>query len=143
MRSTTVASASILEEIAMDQSRVEIVPYRATWTRDFERIAVALRDGLCELALAIDHIGSTSVPGLSAKDVIDVQVAVAALDERVVDAFAKLGYTRVPGIARDHRPPDATGPDSDWEKLYFRAPSGQRRTHTHVRVLGRPNQRYA
>ena len=128
----------------MDQyASIEIVPHRASWKRDFELIAAVLRDGLGELALAIDHIGSTSVPGLSAKDIIDVQVTVAALDARVVAAFEKLGYVRVPGIARDHRPPDATGPDGDWEKLYFRAPPGQRRTHTHVRVHGRPNQRYA
>ena len=43
---------------------------------------------------------------------------------------------------RDHRPPNDEGPETDWQKLYFRAPQGQRRTHTHVRATGRPNQRY-
>jgi len=124
-------------------SRIDIVTHRSGWKREFEQIAGALRRGLGDLALAIDHIGSTSVPRLCAKDIIDVQVSVAALDERVVTALEQVGYTSVPGIARDHRPPDATGPDTDWEKLYFRAPAGQRRTHVHVRVLGRPNQRYA
>ena len=130
--------------MSMDpHARVEIVEYRTSWKRDFEQIARTLASGLGDLALAIDHIGSTSVPGLCSKDVIDVQVTVAALDERIVAAFEKLGYTFAQTISRDHRPPDETGPESDWEKLYFRAPPGQRRTHTHVRVHGRPNQRYA
>ncbi|HLF00508.1 MAG TPA: GrpB family protein, partial [Anaerolineales bacterium] len=34
------------------------------------------------------------------------------------------------------------GPESDWEKLYFRPPAGQRRTNTHMRAQGRANQRY-
>jgi len=122
---------------------VEIVDYRPSWKVEFEQIARVLQRGLGDLALAIDHIGSTSVPGLSAKDVIDVQVTVAVLDERVVAAIESVGYARVPGIVRDHRPPNEHGPDSDWQKLYFRPPPGQRRTHLHVRALGRPNQRYA
>jgi GrpB-like predicted nucleotidyltransferase (UPF0157 family) len=122
---------------------VEIVDYRPAWRDDFAQLAAAQRAALGALALRIDHIGSTSVPGLCAKDVIDVQVSVAALDAAVIDAFTRAGYTRTQKISRDHRPPDSVGPDSDWEKLYFRPPPGQRRTHTHVRVLGRPNQRYA
>jgi len=122
---------------------VVIVDHRASWRGDFVRIAATLRAALGALASRIDHIGSTSVPDLCAKDVIDVQISVAALDARVVDALTTIGYTQVDWIVRDHRPPDGVGPDSDWEKLYFRPPPGQRRTHTHVRVLGRPNQRYA
>ena len=122
---------------------VEIVPHCASWKDEFEEIASVLGVGLAELAIAIDHIGSTSVPGLCAKDVIDVQVTVASLDQRVVASLEALGYTKVPGIVRDHRPPGETGPDADWEKLYFRPPPGQRHTHLHVRALGRPNQRYA
>lgn len=122
---------------------VEIVPYDPNWPLEFAQIAADLRRGLGDLALRIDHIGSTAVPGLAAKDVIDVQITVAALDQTVVSALLALGYTQPPGPWRDHRPPGAVGPDSDWEKLYFHPPAGQRRTHTHVRVHGRPNQRFA
>jgi GrpB-like predicted nucleotidyltransferase (UPF0157 family) len=94
------------------------------------------------LALRIDHIGSTSVPGLAAKDIIDIQVTVPALDERVTAAMGALGYTPPEGVWRDHRPPGCDGPESDWLKMVFRPPPGQRRTHTHVRAAGRPNQRY-
>jgi GrpB-like predicted nucleotidyltransferase (UPF0157 family) len=46
-------------------------------------------------------------------------------------------------VWRDHRPPGHTGPESEWQKLLFRPPPGQRRTNTHVRIQGRANQRYA
>jgi GrpB-like predicted nucleotidyltransferase (UPF0157 family) len=122
---------------------VEIVPYDPGWPAEFQQIAAALRKGLGELAVRIDHIGSTSVPGLAAKDVIDIQVTVLALNERIRSAIAALGYRLPPGEWRDHRPPNCSGPESDWEKLVYLPPAGQRRTHVHVRVLGRANQRYA
>ncbi len=121
---------------------VEIVPYKSTWPAEFLAIASVLRQGLGPLALRIDHIGSTSVPGLAAKDIIDIQVTVAALDQELLSAMAALGYTWREDFSGDHRPPLATGPDSDWGKWVFDPPAGQRPTHTHVRVPGRPNQRY-
>src|SRR5512137_3047985 len=97
---------------------VEIIPYQDRWPAEFQAIASDLRRALGPLALRIDHIGSTSVPGLAAKDVIDIQITVAALDRRVLSAMTDLGYVRPEGIWRDHRPPHATGPESDWEKWY-------------------------
>lgn len=121
---------------------ITIVPYQESWPAEFRTIAGALRQALGSLAVRIDHIGSTSVPGLAAKDVIDVQITVAALDEPVKAALTALGYSQPEGVWCDHRPPSAAGPESDWAKLFFRPPAGQRRTNTHVRVIGRPNQRY-
>jgi GrpB-like predicted nucleotidyltransferase (UPF0157 family) len=121
---------------------VEIVPYRENWPSEFQAIAASLRRALGGLALRIDHIGSTAVPGLSAKDVIDIQITVAALDDRVRSTMAALGYTPLEGWC-DHRPPHAPGPETEWEKLLFLPPPGQRRTHTHARVQGCANQRYA
>lgn len=122
---------------------VEIIPYQPRWPDEFRIIAAGLRQALGGLALRIDHIGSTSVPGLAAKDVIDVQITAAALDGQIVSAMGALGYQRPEGVWRDHRPPNVAGPDSDWAKFYFRPPPGQRRTNTHVRQQGRANQRYA
>lgn len=122
---------------------VEILPYQAGWPSEFQQIAASLRRALGELALRIDHIGSTSVPGLPAKDILDIQITVAALDDQVMEALASLGYAPLEGNQRDHRPPGFEGPVSGWEKWMFRPPAGQRRTNTHVRVQGRPNQRYA
>ncbi len=121
---------------------VEVVDYKETWPEEFRRIASRLRQGLGPLALRIDHIGSTSVPGLAAKDVIDLQITVAALDDELKSAMEALGYTHRPDYSRDHRPPQATGPETDWAKWLFDPPPGMRATHTHVRLPGRPNQRY-
>jgi GrpB-like predicted nucleotidyltransferase (UPF0157 family) len=122
---------------------VEIVPYRSSWPSDFREIASLLRQGLGDLALRIDHIGSTSVPGLAAKDVVDIQISVAALEQGVRSAMLSLGYSQSEGISCDHRPARTEGPETEWEKWLFNPPLGQRRTHTHVRVQGRANQRYA
>lgn len=122
---------------------VEIVPYKSSWPSDFREIASILRQGLGDLALRIDHIGSTSVPGLAAKDVIDIQITVATLDQGVLSAMLALGYSQPEGIWGDHHPARTEGPETEWEKWLFNPPPGQRRTNTHVRVQGRANQRYA
>jgi GrpB-like predicted nucleotidyltransferase (UPF0157 family) len=122
---------------------IEIVSYNPDWPDEFQRIAFPLRKGLGELALRVDHIGSTSVPGLAAKDVIDIQVTVRALDGELLNAMLSLGYIKPDGIWRDHRPAGETGADYEWEKWFFNPPPGQRRTNTHVRVAGRLNQAYA
>jgi GrpB-like predicted nucleotidyltransferase (UPF0157 family) len=123
---------------------ITIVPYETSWPETFIAIARPLRTALGVLALRIDHIGSTSVPGLAAKDVIDVQVTLRdfSCTPQLLTALGSLGYMLVPEITRDHLPPLYQGPDTDWEKCYFRPPANQRPTHLHVRALGRPNQRY-
>jgi len=122
--------------------RVTIVEPKASWPAEFATISTSIREALGPLALRVDHIGSTAVPGLPAKDVIDVQVTVAALDrERLARVLVRAGFV-VQAIGNDHRPPGATGPDDDWRKLFFHAGSG-RPVNLHIRVAGRPNQRYA
>jgi GrpB-like predicted nucleotidyltransferase (UPF0157 family) len=121
---------------------VEIISYKTSWPAEFRQIALVLRQGLGDLALRIDHIGSTSVPGLAAKDVIDVQITVAALDPSLLAAISALEYTRPEGTWRDHPPAGLDPAASQWEKWFFRVPPGQRPTHTHVRIQGRANQRY-
>jgi GrpB-like predicted nucleotidyltransferase (UPF0157 family) len=123
---------------------ITILPYDARWPGEFRAIGAPLREALGDLARRIDHIGSTSVPGLAAKDVIDIQVTVAALDvETLVGALAPLGYTLYPPADHDHMPPGHDDPPEEWRKLFFRPPEGQRRTHLHIRQASRANQRYA
>lgn len=125
--------------------RIEIVSYDENWPLAFAEIARPLRATLKEVALRIDHIGSTSVPGLAAKDVIDVQVTVRdfAIDALLEARLRSLGYIRLLDINSDHLPPQVLGPANEWEKRYFQPPEGQRPTHLHVRAHGRANQHYA
>ena len=122
---------------------IAIVPYRPAWAVEFQEIARVLREGLVDLALRIDHVGSTAVPQLSAKDVIDIQITVAQLDGSATHRLHELGFVQCRDIDRDHVPPGYAGPDDDWKKQLFAEPKGQRRINVHVRQTARPNQRYA
>jgi GrpB-like predicted nucleotidyltransferase (UPF0157 family) len=124
---------------------IEIVPYRPEWVEEFRAHAARLREGLDDVALRIDHIGSTAVPGLPAKDVIDIQVTVTSLApiEPIREGLARAGFVLNETIGEDHRPPGEEGPEEDWRKRYAREAPGQKRTHLHIRQQGRRNQRYA
>jgi GrpB-like predicted nucleotidyltransferase (UPF0157 family) len=56
---------------------VEVVPYDAAWPAAYERVATRIRDALGDRIVSLDHVGSTSVPGLAAKPIIDVNLVVA------------------------------------------------------------------
>ncbi len=124
---------------------VEIIPYQTRWPNEFQQQAHHLRQTLGAAALHVDHIGSTSVPDLAAKDVIDIQVTVEAVepDDAYVGALQAASYVLCDGLTRDHRPPGTLEPDGEWEKRLFNELPGQRRTNIHVRGAGLANQRYA
>jgi GrpB-like predicted nucleotidyltransferase (UPF0157 family) len=122
---------------------IVITPYNPRWPAEFAAIRATLQEALGDLALRIDHIGSTAVPGLAAKDRIDIQVTVCALTIEIEEAMQRCGYQRSLRIDHDHRPPGVAGPDSDWEKWFFNPPAEQRPTNVHIRMAGRANQRYA
>jgi GrpB-like predicted nucleotidyltransferase (UPF0157 family) len=121
---------------------VEIVPYQPGWPEEFRVLAAGLRQALGTMALRIDHIGSTSIPGMAAKDIIDIQVTVAVLDELLRKAMNSIGYEQREAHT-DHRPPNAPGADSEWTKWLFRPAADQQRVYVHIRVQGAANQRYA
>ncbi len=116
----------------MDHTRVEIVEYTDDWIREFNEIGDALRIALGAQGLRIDHIGSTSIPGLAAKPIIDVQVSVSALEpmQDYQAAIESIGYEW-----RQDNP--------EKSKRYFRENPGNRRTHIHVRKLGSWHEQYA
>ncbi len=119
------------------------MPYNPQWPHEFETIKSEIASTLGDLALCIDHIGSTSVPGLAAKDIIDVQVGVGGFDPHLVEGLRLAGYVYRSDITSDHLPPGAPGPAAEWEKRFFKAPPGERPANVHVRIKGRANYRYA
>ena len=56
---------------------IEVVDPDPRWTSDFERLAQGIREALGDRALRVEHVGSTAVPGLPAKPVIDIDLTVA------------------------------------------------------------------
>jgi GrpB-like predicted nucleotidyltransferase (UPF0157 family) len=106
-----------------------------------------LRAVLGPLAVRVEHIGSTAVPGMAAKPVFDVQVSVVDL-RAAVAAFdgplAEAGFVRLP-YERDHVPAGcADGPES-WVKRFWclRGPGVVEPVNLHCRVVGSPNERLA
>lgn len=73
---------------------IALVDYDEAWPRVFEQEARRIRDALGNAAIAIEHVGSTSVPGLAAKPIIDIVLAVAdSADEGAyAPALARAGY---------------------------------------------------
>jgi GrpB-like predicted nucleotidyltransferase (UPF0157 family) len=121
-------------------TRVVIEPYSERWPADFARLGRGLRSVLGELALRIDHIGSTAVPGLAAKDRIDVQVAVADLEH--ANPLGGAGFVEFAPV-EDHAPADAPPDGRQWSKRLFQSGAEERAANVHVRIDGHANQRYA
>ena len=69
-------------------------PYNPAWSVEFSELSAIYAEALGPLALRIEHIGSTAIPGLAAKPIIDIDIVIAdyAVFPRVVDALAELGY---------------------------------------------------
>ena len=127
----------------MADRRLEIVAASGRWAEEFVRIGGALRQALGGLALRIDHIGSTAVLGLAAKDILDLQVTVADEGglEPVCERLALYGWERRP-YERDHVVPGMSPDAREWTKRVLREPIGERAVNLHVRVAGQANQRY-
>lgn len=117
--------------------------YNPAWLQEFDVIKADLEQILGELVLRIDHIGSTSVVGLGAKDVIDIQVTVTQLEPAIKTRMAAAGYRLFEQATQDHVPRGEDPSPGLWQKLLFTQPEGQRRANIHVRLKGNPNQHYA
>jgi GrpB-like predicted nucleotidyltransferase (UPF0157 family) len=76
-------------------SSIYLAPYDAAWISKFSLFAARIRDALHERVLLLEHVGSTSVPGLSAKPVIDMVLAVSdSTDETsYVPPLVEHGFT--------------------------------------------------
>ena len=119
---------------------IEIERPDPRWADDFARVASLLRGALGDRALRIDHIGSTAVPDLPAKPIIDVQVTVRSFDglQRPLEAA---GF-RWREIRTDHPPAGRDLNRTELEKRFVQhatSPSA----NVHLRLEGRYNQRYA
>ena len=78
----------------MRTARVIVVPYDAAWKTEFEKIKKEIENALGDLAIGIEHVGSTAVEGLSAKPCIDIDVVIRDVSDldATVAALARIGY---------------------------------------------------
>ena len=112
--------AAVVGELVEHNATIDLVEYDEDWPRLFEREAERIRGALGSRALRIEHVGSTSVPGLAAKPIIDIDLVVA--DSSDEDAYARdleaAGY-----VLRIREP--------DWfEHRLFKGPATNVNVHT-------------
>ena len=101
---------------------VRVVDYDPRWASMFEEARSEIVGRCGVLLVAVEHIGSTSVPGLAAKPVIDIMAAVESIDDAqaLVDPLAALGFEYVPKN-------DVAG-----RRFFRRGPRGAGTHHLHV-----------
>jgi len=111
---------------------IAIVPYDLTWPALFDAEATLIRAHLSDLALRVEHVGSTAVPGLPAKAVVDIQVSVASLEpmSSFHERLAQIGYRHIPLGAFDLVYP------------FFRKPAEEPTSHhVHFCIAGSEQER--
>lgn len=117
-----------------------------TWPTRAERQLARIAHAVGDRAVSLDHIGSTSVRGLVAKDVLDLQLGVASLEEAddpsLVQSLTAAGFPRVEGYVADT--PRVDGQVAHvWPKRFHGNSDPAVAVHLHVREVGSPGWRWA
>ena len=74
---------------------IEVVDYDAAWPQRFEGLRAKIWPAVSDIAIAIEHVGSTSVPALAAKPIIDIDVVVPTSPSSMpatIEALSNIGY---------------------------------------------------
>lgn len=104
---------------------VEVVPYSSEWPAAFDSVAQSLSDALADVpVVSIEHVGSTAVPGLAEKPIIDVDIIVERRDVApTIGALGTIGYVHLGDLGLVDREA-------------FRPPAGGPRRNVYVCVAG-------
>jgi dephospho-CoA kinase len=131
-----------------------LVPADPSWPEQALRIVNRLQTACGHRAVRVDHTGSTALPALDAKDVIDIQITVESLAvaDELAEPLLAAGYPRIEHVTEDVAKDDARSTverydHSDdpglWHKRIHASADPGRPTNVHLRVDGWPNQQFA
>jgi len=117
----------ILARTAIPRSPLVVADYDDRWPTYFEELAQPVRDALADLGAEVEHVGSTSVPGLAAKPIVDIDVVVRSVEDvpSAIERLRSLGYVY-------------QGDKGIEGREAFMWPPGARRHHLYVVVRGSP-----
>lgn len=123
-----------------------VVPYDPGWAKRADQVTSIIVRAVGVEAKRVEHIGSTAIPGMAAKDVIDVQLSVRDLDAVtpvLAESLPEYGFVRaVPEY--DHVPAGRNDPPEMWRKrVWIRRRHRDGDINLHVRVVGSPGERLA
>lgn len=118
--------------IGLQRGAVQLVPYNPKWAELFDQEQKLLKSAFGNTIIAIEHIGSTAIPGIPAKPILDILVGVRDLEiaGNMKDTFEQLGYEHRSFLERH------TKEDVQWEELYVKGAESKRTHYVHVVVYG-------
>ncbi len=116
--------------IGLQRGTVKLVPHDPHWEVLYEDEKRILSHASSDTILAIEHIGSTAIPGIPAKPIIDISIGVESLEiaRGMKDRFAELGYEYRPFISGN------TFEDLKAQELYVKGPHTKRTHYIHVTI---------
>ena len=134
--------ANLRQRRAVPGGPPRLVDPDPTWPAQAARVAARVAAAAGKRGRGVAHIGSTSVPGLPAKDVIDLQLGVESLADAdgVREALEDAGFPARPDIDHDNPKPPGT---ASWPKRFHGSADPARAVNLHVREAGSPGWRYA
>lgn len=102
------------DDIGLERGTVKVSPYSPNWVKEFEAEKKRLIDMFGSRIIAVEHIGSTSIPGMPSKPIIDILVAVKSLDDAqaFIMPLQEMGYEYMPNRWFKDRYFFPKGPDS-------------------------------
>lgn len=116
--------------IGLKRGTVKLVPHNKKWAKLFLKEKKLLQKTFGGKIVAIEHIGSTAIPGIPAKPIIDMNIGVKSLRSTLLmkKKFEKLGYK--------HRPfkPGRAPKELKHQELYAKGPESKRTHYAHVTV---------
>lgn len=129
--------------VAPTDPATSLVEPDPSWAATGDRLAARVRRAAGDDAVSVEHIGSTAVPGLAAKDVIDLQLCVPDLitADRLAGPLADAGFPARQGDWADTPKPGT--PAGAWVKRLHGSADPGRVVNLHVRVSGSPGAVYA
>lgn len=104
-----------------DKRKVEVVSYNPNWKKMYKEESEKIKNILNDIIIDIHHIGSTSIPGIKAKPVIDILVEVKNIEvvDRYNNKMKELGY-------------EAMGEHGIPKRRFFRKRENKRTHHIHI-----------
>jgi GrpB-like predicted nucleotidyltransferase (UPF0157 family) len=125
---------------------IAVDDYDPDWPRRADALITAVLAVSAGAVRRVEHIGSTAIPAMAAKNVIDLQASVADLDRaaEVLDApLTTMGFERTP-YEHDHIPAGMVDDPERWGKrVWVRRDHPDGDVNLHMRVVGSPNERLA
>ena len=119
----------------MTSELVRVEPYDPEWPQNYEAIRKEIYQILGELAIAVHHVGSTSVPGMSAKPIIDLDVEIQnrSVFSEVCDRLAAAGYQHEGDLGiRDREAFRYDGKNNLQKHHLYVCPRDSRELHRHL-----------